>query len=182
MGQYYKPVTKDKDGKITAYSRTVDGEYTLAKLTEHSWWDDPFVCTLTKKLLHNPMQVAWVGDYAEKDEFDAEEPLCRYAWGDDADEQDVTRDELRLDGKYLVNHSLRVYLDCDVYKKNSLDDRGWILHPLPLLTAIGNGKGGGDYYGCWMNRIGDWCWDLISVEDAPPEGYHEVEYTFIDRH
>ncbi|MEE3405687.1 MAG: hypothetical protein VZR73_16540 [Acutalibacteraceae bacterium] len=180
MGQYYRPVTKDKEGNITAYSRAVDGEYTMAKLTEHSWWDNPFVCTLTKKLLHNPMQVAWVGDYAEKDEFDAEERLCEYAWGEDADEQDVTRDELRLDGKFLVNHSQKVYLNCNAYKENSLDGHDWILHPLPLLTAIGNGKGGGDYRGCNANHVGDWCWDLISVEDAPPEGYREVEYTFID--
>ncbi len=175
MGQYYTPVTKDADGNITAYSRKVDGEYTPAKLTEHSWWKNPFVCTLTKKLLHNPMQVAWVGDYAE------EETLYQYAYGEEVIGQDVTGDELRLDGKFLVNHSQKIYLDCDAYKKRCFDRNGWILHPLPLLTAAGNGKGGGDYHGCNAAQTGSWCWDLISVENAPPENYMAVEYTFIDR-
>lgn len=36
MGQYYNVVIKNKN-TITAYHREVDGEYTMAKLTEHSW-------------------------------------------------------------------------------------------------------------------------------------------------
>ena len=37
MGQHYNVVIKNKN-TIIAYNREVDGKYTMAKLTEHSWW------------------------------------------------------------------------------------------------------------------------------------------------
>lgn len=55
---------------------------------------------------------------------------------------------------------------------------GWRIHPLPLLTAIGNGLGGGDYYGINTDDVGTWAWNEISVEDEPPVEYTEVKYTF----
>lgn len=65
MGQYYYAVIEINEQKVV-YDRKVDGEYTPAKLTEHSWWRNPFVCSLTKLLYENltPCRVAWVGDYA----------------------------------------------------------------------------------------------------------------------
>ena len=30
------------------------------------------------------------------------------------------------------------------------------------------------------DNVGEWCWDIISVEDTPPENYKPVEYTFIE--
>lgn len=49
MGQYYYAVIEINEQKVV-YDRKVDGEYTPAKLTEHSWWLNPFVCSLTKLL------------------------------------------------------------------------------------------------------------------------------------
>lgn len=178
MGQYYNVVIRNSRGKVTSFDRSVNGEYTMAKLTEHSWWLNEFVSTITSMLWRDPMQVAWVGDYAEDEEIVKEHKLYELAWSDDA--HGVEKCELFLDGKFLVNHSKRIYLDCDAFRKRSLDEDGWCLHPLPLLTAVGNGKGGGDYFGINKEDIGKWCWDLISVEDTPPEGYETVEYTFID--
>ena len=65
MGQYYYAVIEINEQKVV-YDRKVDGEYTPAKLTEHSWWRNPFVCSLTKLLYENltPCRIAWVGDYA----------------------------------------------------------------------------------------------------------------------
>ena len=44
MGQYYYAVIEINEQKVV-YDRKVDGEYTPAKLTEHSWWLNPFVCS-----------------------------------------------------------------------------------------------------------------------------------------
>ena len=38
-----------------------------------------------------------------------------------------------------------------------------IVHPLPLLTSIGNGKGGGDYSGTCMGWVGAWALHPIGV-------------------
>lgn len=48
-----------------------------------------------------------------------------------------------------------------------------IFHPIPLLTAIGNGKGGGDYRGNHLEWIGKWALHplLITINGSPdPEG------------
>ena len=49
----------------------------------------------------------------------------------------------------------------------SKDKDGWIIHPLPLLTCEGNGRGGGDFRGNnpW---IGKWARDVISIEKKLP--------------
>ena len=180
MGQYYNVVTEDKNGNLTAYDRTVDGEYTMAKLMEHSWWYNPFVSTMVKMLYKNPMRVAWVGDYADScvDAHRIDE-IYEMAWSDKA--IGVKRDEMLLDGKYLVNHSDKTYIDCTKYRERCAEDEDWIIHPLPLLTAVGNGQGGGDYRGSDIDDVGLWYMSEISVEDEPPTGYEEYAPTFMEK-
>ena len=182
MGQYYNVVVEDMNGNITAYDRTVDGEYTMAKLMEHSWWFNPFVNTIAKMLYKNPMCVAWVGDYADGcSDVERIEEIYEKAWSRDA--IGVTRDEMLLDGKYLVNHTDKTYVDCTKYRERCADkkDPDWIIHPIPLLTAVGNGLGGGDYHGTNEDEVGLWYMKKISVEDDIPEGYKEFEPTFEER-
>ena len=52
------------------------------------------------------------------------------------------------------------------------DVADFILHPLPLLTCIGNGKGGGDYHGTSMERIGSWALHPLAIL---PEGLPEPD-------
>jgi hypothetical protein len=54
------------------------------------------------------------------------------------------------------------------------------IHPLPLLTAEGNGNGGGDYYGENKNMVGIWARDIISISDTVPEGFTELKCVFMD--
>ena len=50
---------------------------------------------------------------------------------------------------------------------------GWQVHPLPLLTCEGNGRGGGDY--TRNNRyIGSWARNQISIEKQKPEDFKEI--------
>lgn len=161
-----------------AYNREVDGKYTMAKLTEHSWWYNPFVSSITKLLYKNPCKVAWIGDYSKTECTEEINPiLFEFAWGDEVEKHSIHQDEMYLDGKYLVNHTIEAYLDCDKYKARC-NNNDWILHPLPLLTAVGNGLGGGDYYGVNKDQVGGWAWCTISVEDDIPVGYKELEYIF----
>lgn len=177
MGQLYRVVIKNEKGEITIFNRKVNGVYELAKLTEHSWWYNDFVGSLVNIIYQRPTQVAWVGDYADADITIDNDELYNLAWIDN-DGQSIHKHVLLLDNKYLVNHNKKVYLDCNKYKEKIMDKDGWCLHPLPLLTAIGNGKGGGDYYGINQNDVGSWAYEKISVEDNPPVGYTEEVYEF----
>lgn len=172
MGQYYTPLTQKGDDLKTRKSYTLKykGEFNGYKLTEHSWWYNPAMNAFVRLIYRNPLRVAWVGDYS-KERF-----LIKYNRNN---EVELTIDELNLEGLYLVNHSKKVYLDCSDYFTRCLCD-GWCLHPLSLLTAVGNGEGGGDYYGENSEDVGAWAWDIISVEDEPPAAFKEVKYTFIE--
>lgn len=134
-------------------------------------------------LYKNPTRVAWVGDYADDVEAHRIKEIYPFVWGENSTAYGVTKDELLLDGKYLVNHDTKEYLDCDAYYKRSNHSslgEDWVAHPIPMLTAVGNGLGGGDYRGINEADIGAWYLDLISVEDEIPEGYAEVDFTFYE--
>lgn len=173
MGQYYMVYT-NRNGKEKVYDRHVDGEYTMAKLTEHSWWYNAFVNTICYKIHKKPTQIAWVGDYSDDDNAD----LHNKVWGNDVKTYGVTEAQVSLFDKYLVNHDKKQYIACNRYYESS-EKEDWCLHPLPLLTAVGNGKGGGDYRGINKDMIGIWALDTISVENKKPnEKYEELIVSF----
>ena len=175
MGQYYKPVV-EIDNKITVYNRDIDGEYTMAKLTEHSWCGNPLCMAISKMFYQTKGKLAWIGDYSEDKGF---LPDWDAVWREDG--EGLSKIEFTFKGKYIVNHDKEVYIDFNKYEKASTKD-DWCLFPLSLLTACGNGYGGGDYSGTCMEYIGTWAWDTISIEDEKPAGYKEIEIQFIERY
>lgn len=183
MGQYYRPLIEDENGKKTAFDNYVGNDYMMAKLMEHSWWRNPFVNGVAQILYKNPMRLAWVGDYAEDaDNYEncyADFGIVEATYGE-GEKSRLQDNDFLLDGKYLVNHTQKTYLDCSAYFERNKDDEGWCTNPLSLLTAIGNGLGGGDYYGINEENIGEWAWEKISVEDEIPEGYTEVIFDFYE--
>jgi hypothetical protein len=70
--------------------------------------------------------------------------------------------------KYIVNHTKKQYI--------SKENRE--IHPLPLLTAEGNGMGGGDYRGSNEMEVGSWARDCISLEKEIPIGFEELTLVF----
>lgn len=191
MGQYYNALT-ERGGEIKSYDIRVEGgAYHGIKLLEHSYWDNEFMKAMTADIYHNKTRVAWVGDYADYYKFNrAEAPdpktLFKYAWGMFMIEP-IRKQELSLDGKFLVNHTKKLYVDCTKYY--ALNKYEWrhgqfeCIHPLSLLTACGNGLGGGDYRNIYpdFESVGSWCWDEISVEDEAPKDYEETMYKFIEK-
>lgn len=73
----------------------------------------------------------------------------------------------------VVNHTKKMYTVLPEEKKDE-----WQIHPLPILTCSGNGRGGGDYHGNNEELVGIWAGDSISMEKEIPEGYSELIITF----
>ena len=182
MGQYYKVIVR-KDGKDTIYDRKVEGDdrYVCAKLTEFSWWENKFCRSLAQTLLDSPGKVCFVGDYAEEDECKALGFDYESVWGDNAKHSYSPASFLDLDSvKYLVNADRKEYVDLPKYKAASTDGDGWTLFPLAILTALGNGRGGGDYGDDEDPSVGSWAFDSVYFTNELPEGYEELEVVYKD--
>jgi hypothetical protein len=179
MGQYYHPAVLGKNGKTVKkwlYSHDFDSGL---KLMEHSWIENTFVKTFESLIKDNPQRVVWAGDYADEckglktnvnsrctDKLKVKKPE-RYS--------DEVYPVSVLDSRFVINHSKKVYVD----KINIPDNDGWRIHPLPLLTCEGNGRGGGDFRGD-AEIVGTWARDLISVSKTQPEGYKEIIFDLIE--
>jgi len=172
MGQYYKciilaekPVEGEKECVRTFVNPHVYSEG--AKLTEHSYCKSTFMRTV-EALLRNggtfyKSRIVWAGDYADK------EPGSERNLYDSLGEEDLgyTVAEYTYDHTFIVNHTKREY----AMKINQF-------HPLPLLTAEGNGRGGGDYRGVDEDLVGTWARDVISVKMEAPADYTMLVHNF----
>lgn len=159
------------------------------KLMEHSWLENDFVNGVLEAIWDNPCNVAWVGDYADDDsDFDERytKDTHKTVWGDGQDERELPFDEvpkIHRDG-YILNLDKDVYIDVRRYAsvagfKPNWSDQTWTIHPLPLLTCIGNGRGGGDYHGTCMDMVGAWAMDRIVFTEEWPSSSKEIDYDAI---
>ena len=189
MGQYYMPILGNVyGGQCKVFDRSVNGEYTFAKLLEHSWWNNTFVNAFSEFLYNNPGRVCWVGDYAtEPDDFKLNVPATitrpnyKKVWGKHVNLLTCAPSKFILDGKFLVNFDTRQFINLDEYKTASVGSDGWTIHPLPLLTAIGNDRGGGDFHkGIGYEYIGSWAWQLLAFLDQPPKDFSKTNIRFIE--
>ena len=171
MGQYYLAIIlaekEESKPEIIRMFMEVIGQ----KLMEHSYINNSSISyieyQLTKDGMFYKSRVVWAGDYADKEE------------GTDKNLHNMTDDlpnkfftikmKITKDYHYIINHTKKQFVDKQKQK---------IFHPLPLLTAEGNGRGGGDYSGKGTELIGIWARDVISVEKDKPEGYDELECNF----
>ena len=184
MGQYYNIVTfKNKQYRV--YDRSLkadenaDREYMCAKLTEHSWLKNETMMAVSNLIYQYPTRLAWIGDYADSIKQQYEIPnkdlsiskvqtLYKLAWKGN-NETSFIKVNFDCKDKLLVNWTKKQYMSMQEYIKISTDKDGWCLHPLSLLTALGNGQGGGDYYGINKDKIGIWSFDELSFENSENE-------------
>lgn len=167
MGQYYYTVIlaekSDKEYIRTYLDPTMYDNG--MKLLEHSYINNNFMNVVENLIGPSGMfyksRLVWAGDYADNetnsknnlhDMCTAKSPL-------------VSRDPY-VSYTYIVNHTKKVYIE-----------KTGILHPLPLLTAEGNGRGGGDYHGPNTDMIGTWARDVISMENEVPD-YTRIDCVF----
>jgi hypothetical protein len=169
MGQYYLTVILAEKSDKEEYVRTyLDASMydNGMKLREHSYIGNNFMTIVENLIGPNGMfyksRLVWAGDYADA-EPNSEKNLNSMCEGKDPF---VYRGEL-ASYTYIVNHTKKVYIK-----------KGDGIHPLPLLTAEGNGRGGGDYHeGPNMEMVGTWARDVISMENEAPD-YTLIECVF----
>ena len=168
MGQYYVPTLIDNNGTMkTLFSHTYRSG---RKLTEHSYIGNSFMAAVMNALNEKPHRVWWLGDYAEIADFKNKEyrllakdrkkagskkcnitPLGDWDW-------DL--------GTYLINFDKKCFIQLEKYEYDK-----WKIHPLSLLTAVGNGKGGGDYFGdVGIDDVGAWAGNKLMITHNKPEG------------
>lgn len=178
MGQYYRIFMCEEDGSNPRVHSPHDHDNNGAKLMEHSYYYNRFVeaaCSqLFKTYRHNkPLHVWWVGDYANVDDIPDDKKKFKpveTAWQDENDTcLKVFNEEFNFDAQlYLINLTTHEYIDLKkVYSLNNGN-----IHPLPLLTAVGNGRGGGDYHGNGvtnLNMVGIWAGDLLQIVEQVPK-------------
>lgn len=207
MGQYYQIALKLRNRKNWSYyDRSVDGKYTMAKLTEHSWIGNECVDGIARIIEESgPAKLAWVGDYADREDLkehgisalhlDGYEKIIKRCWADKTKYKtiDKCKEPYEIYNKILINLTKKEYVVMSKYVANmyykqknqyykdfdwekatpkerkSKEERSWeyqmVCHPLSILTALGNGKGGGDYYENNLNgdQVGRWVFDEIQI-------------------
>ena len=179
MGQYYIPVIGHKeDDKFVIDAHLHAWDYDNgAKLMEHSYINND-VTGAVENLLgkggdFEGKSLVWAGDYANG-ENGTEEP-------DDTNLYMLTDDEKRLQNvkdrhfRYAINLTKKQFVDMD---KIEADGYGLRIHPIPLLCAEGNGRGGGDYSGDNEILVGTWARDAITFDNEIPDGLTELEPNF----
>ena len=182
MGQYYIPYIENEDGKFTIYSHDYGNGL---KLMEHSYMGNNFVnvVVLMIDIMNGgkPSKIGWIGDYSDdeiaeglyekvwqEDAYRVRPETARYFWDEEKKEA--------VGYGYFINIDKNEYVDLEKYVSKAKDKDGWTINPLPLLTAVGNGKGGGDYHSCYPNydEVGRWFMDTIYFDEYLPEGLKDI--------
>jgi len=188
MGQYYRILLCNDEGTDKTVFSSYDFDGNGAKLMEHSYYHNRFVEAALAMLAPNwrrdkiPLRVWWMGDYAEDDDIPEEKKKydpVKSAWDDSVTPKVINESFDFSKPCYLVNESTREYIDLLRLEEINRGTWGGSIHPLPLLTAVGNGRGGGDYHGSRainQRMVGAWAGDLLTIEESVPtseDGFFE---------
>ena len=178
MGQYYIAVILGPGGEKKEFVRMWIESYayhTGSKLMEHSYIGNSLVSAIEYMLSPKgpfwKSRLVWAGDYADE-EPDSDKNLYHICMdGEEKEKRMFVENGVGEEYKYLVNHTKKQF----VVKGRP---GRLVIHHLPLLTAEGNGRGGGDFRGKDEGYVGAWARDVISVECEPPADYEETWFDF----
>lgn len=189
MGQYYRGVVVDNNEDNSKYEIVLSfcpyAHRNGAKLMEHSYVGNYYVKAFEYALssVCYANRFAWVGDYADEvNGQDMYQLACKHI--EETEKEVGTKYNaevafgLTLETlptfKYIINFTKKTFV-----RIPPIDENQWAIHPLPLLCACGNNRGGGDYYGTNMSLIGEWAFDEIGVSnDIPDDITEELVVTF----
>ena len=185
MGQYYKFINLDKK------ERCDRNEFPL-KLTEHSYVGNDY-CNDILSLLSNEWKgdrVIHVGDYASYNDPSITSHLISklnrefnqtdsfYSYGDSF--KDIAPNKVNNKIRYVYNLDKKEYLD--LYHQPIIDiwysdgKAGFAkFNSFALLTACGNGQGGGDYSGCNEIKVGTWAGDHFVTSERQLDIYNDYK-------
>ena len=153
MGQYYKPVNLDRQEFVSSYDYGSG-----AKLMEHSWllgrMVNAIVIALSPRGAWYGKRLVWAGDYMDKGLFlddisgrqECHSTLYECCGENENDKPCMIKVRPIIpDGPapvVIVNHDTKEFVRLADLPEEEPSDPGWHLHPLPLLTCSGNGRGG----------------------------------------
>ena len=165
MGQYYTPTVMHENGEMATFLSHDYGNG--LKLMEHSYIGNYFVAAVLNYIKANgPARLWWLGDYADVDDFEDKEIKFDVNKLKEINSNvfDVNPQEQDLNFKRLVvvNKTKKIYIDLLDYQRGDIC-------PIPILTAVGNGRGGGDYWGENEDKAGSWAGDVIDCLDEIPD-------------
>lgn len=178
MGQYYKAWLKERETEIVFEDN--DGNL---KLLEHAYFGSDMTEAVMRRLYMRMHRVVWCGDYAKEEECQALGFQRSTLFEDNDKHITVNHYKLPTFCRFIINHSKHEYIDFFKYLTNAgqyLDGYDWIIHPLPILTALGNGRGSGDYDGDNLpnvDKAGRWAGDFISCENTLPGMFYNPDGT-----
>ena len=174
MVQFYRPVILDSTSKGLGANPTIRGWVdpelydTKPSIMEHASPKCSFVSAvemlLTDKGGLAKSRLVWTGDYAQN-EVNSPNNLYKMC----SKETCLIPEESDMSYyAYIVNHTKGQFVD----KERALKYTN--LHPLPLLTADGNGCGGQGEYPTDHKLLGYWARDEISIVKHRPTGLVEI--------
>lgn len=176
MGQYYKILTENNTETLvwsmqnTKFNNTHDFNYYIGlKLMEHSYYGNELTDAVSTYIYKNPTRLYWVGDYS----YDINKEVHEKVYSDDNNDfiHDIVP-KFDYSSTWFVNHSQKVAIKL----LEPSEIQPFSIYPISLLTAVGNGLGGGDYRGNAQHLVGKWAGDIVSLEDELPIGYLELPY------
>jgi len=185
MGQYYRPCSLEKMESV--YSHNYDNGL---KLMEHSYIGNDFVAVVESLIKKGGKwfgdRIVWAGDYADN-EPESENNLYSMV-RDNTIEPVVSKPKKKLN--FLKNLDTGEFVD--LQKVPVTNEGDWIdretgkkhhyvmrIHPLPLLTCEGNGRGGGDYHK-EHKLVGKWARNRVVMQSHRPRNGKEIIFDLVE--
>lgn len=167
------------------------------KLMEHSWIGNDFVGVVERLIAKGGAwfgsRIVWAGDYADPEVDENGEPIKELHGGNEYkvtlysmygnDEHKIRPTFEKLTGRklrFLKNLDTKEYVDLNkVPASDEYSDGPWCIHPLPLLTCEGNGRGGGDYRGK-SPLVGKWARNRVVMQRNKPKNCKEIIFDLVE--
>jgi hypothetical protein len=190
MGQYYKPCSLEKMEHV--YSHDYDNGL---KLMEHSYIGNNFVAAVESLISKGGKwygdRIVWAGDYADPEPDTEDANLYHMVSGKVI--KPVVPEHVR--GTYQKKRNFLKNLDTgewvDLRKVPVTAEGDWKdkdgkvhhytmrIHPLPLLTCEGNGRGGGDYHRGHL-LVGKWARNRVVMQKERPRKGKEIVFDLVE--
>lgn len=167
MGQYFRPVIIDKKNSKKVVASLYPLEFMCGlKLMEHSCVGNRVVNAFATLIndedgKYKDYPMAWAGDYSDGVVGDKNYYDIAFEGNCDISRNDIQTNEYR----YFINKTKKEFVDIeDCPMKDYI-----IVHPLPILTSLGNGRSH-DYLPKEgeLKFIGSWATDVVVSSNKCP--------------
>jgi len=208
MGQYYKAINISRAEFLSSYAydngaKLMEHSWIGNSFVGHAMvrlCDESMIAS-SKKLAAIPFagswandKIVWAGDYMDEDIFmpdnyktmiensdddDIKSINTLYGWAleffhEEKDKHKNYDVVFSLKDVYFLNHDTKEFMKIP----SKPDPKEWVVNPVSLLLASGNGRGGGDYSGDDEDLVGIWAGCSVCLSRKVPSDYKEISPNF----